>query len=283
MRTELAGAFFEGFCPPRGSSCEFGEPLNLEADRSGVNSMWQEYEAGYETALKDEAFVCWREAGARQKAENVRKVCRGIQCTSAVEIGCGTGAVLKRLQEWHFAERFACVDLALSAVQFAKNLCRDSVLCAFVASATALPFRDAAFDVAILSHVIEHLHEPAQALAEASRIARYVVVEVPTEVVLSNVIRRKVLGKPYASIEGAGHVQFWSAGSVREFLRRDCSLEILENHVDLISKEAEYFGRAGLGLAKPVIKQTFKALLPAAVYTRMLTSHSTFLCRRAET
>lgn len=243
--------------------------------------MWQEYEAGYEVALRDEAFVSWREAGARQKAENVLKVCRGIRPTSAIEIGCGTGAILRRLQERHFAERLACVDLALSAVQFAKNSCRDSVLCACVASAMALPFRDSVFDVAILSHVIEHLRKPAQALAEASRIARYVVVEIPTEFVLSNIIRRKVLGKPYASIESAGHVQFWSTGSIREFLKRGCSLEILESNVDLISKEAECFGKSGLGLAKPIVKQAFKAVLPAAVYTHVLTSHSTFLCRRA--
>lgn len=245
--------------------------------------MSHDYEASYKATLSKELFVSWREAGARQKAENVLKVCRSIRVTTAIEIGCGTGAVLKRLQEYHFTKHFVCVDLAHSAVQFARNSCGDSVLCACVASATALPFRDSAFDVAILSHVIEHLREPAQAVAEASRIARYIVVEVPTEVVLSNVIRRKVLGKPYASIKGAGHVQFWSTNSVREFLKRDCSLEILENKVDLISKEAEYFGKTGLDLAKPVVKQALKAVLPAAVYTRMLTSHSTFLCRRAMT
>lgn len=245
--------------------------------------MWHDYEASYKATLGDRLFVSWREVGAQQKAENVVKVCEGVQVTSAVEIGCGTGAVLKRLQEYQFAKQFACVDVAHSAVHFAKHLCGDSVLCAVVASAIALPFRDSAFDVAILSHVIEHLDEPAQALAEASRIARYVVVEVPTEVVLSNVIRRKVLGKPYASIEDAGHVQFWSTGSIREFLERDCSMEILENKVDLISKEAEYFGKSGIGLAKPIVKQAFKAMLPANVYSRILTTHSTFLCRRAAT
>jgi hypothetical protein len=132
-------------------------------------------------------------------------------------------------------------------------------------------------------HIIEHLHEPAQALAEASRIARYVVVEVPTEVVLSNAIRRNVLRKSYASIEAAGHVEFWSTRSIKRLLKRDCSLEILENHVDLISKEAEYFGKSGLGLAKPMFKRALKALLPEALYTRVLTSHSTFLCKRAGT
>jgi hypothetical protein len=49
--------------------------------------MWRDYEADYVVALKDEAFVRWREAGARQKADNVVQVCGGIQVTSAVEIG----------------------------------------------------------------------------------------------------------------------------------------------------------------------------------------------------
>jgi ubiquinone/menaquinone biosynthesis C-methylase UbiE len=139
-----------------------------------------------------------------------------------------------------------------------------------------IPFRNPAFDVAILSHIIEHLHEPAQALAEASRIARFVVVEVPREVVLSNAIRRYVLRKSYSSIEAAGHVKFWSTRSIRRLLKRDCSLEILKNYVDLISKEAEYFGKSGLSLAKPMFKQPLKALFPAALYTPVLTSHSAF-------
>jgi hypothetical protein len=49
--------------------------------------MLREYDADYGVALKDEAFVHWLEAGARQKAENVVKVCGGIQVTSVIEIG----------------------------------------------------------------------------------------------------------------------------------------------------------------------------------------------------
>ena len=192
------------------------------------------------------------------------------------------GGVLKRLQEVRFAKHFACVDVSHSPVTFASNVCGNSMSNACVASATALPFRNAAFDVAILSHIIEHLHEPAP-LAEASRVARYVVVEVPTEVVLNNAIRRNVLRKSYASIEAAGRVEFWSTRSINRVLKRDCSLDILRNHGDLISKEAEYFGKSGVGLAKPMFKQALRALLLAAIYTRVLTSHSTFLCKRAGT
>jgi hypothetical protein len=77
--------------------------------------MRREYEADYGVALKDEAFVRWREAGARQKEENVVKVCGGIQVTSAIEIGCGSGAVLKRLQELKACQAFCvCGCIAFS-------------------------------------------------------------------------------------------------------------------------------------------------------------------------
>jgi hypothetical protein len=41
----------------------------------GVVPMWREYEADYGVALKDGAFVRWREAG-QQKVETLRK-CAG--------------------------------------------------------------------------------------------------------------------------------------------------------------------------------------------------------------
>jgi hypothetical protein len=245
--------------------------------------MWREYEADYAVALKDESFVRWREAGTRQKAANAVKMWRGIQVTSPIQIGFGTGAVLKRLQEPKFAKHFACLDLSHSTVTFARNVRGNSLSRTCVASATSLLCRNVAFDVATLSHIIEHLHEPAQVLAEASRIACYVVVEVPTEVVLSNAIGRSVLRNSYASIHAAGQVEFWSTRSISRLLKNDCCPEILENHGDRTNKEAEFFGKSGVGLAKPKFKQTLKALLPAAVYTRVPTSHSTFLCKRAGT
>jgi SAM-dependent methyltransferase len=242
--------------------------------------MWADYDVDYSAALRDENFLAWREAGARRKAQNVVRVCRRIKVQSAIEIGCGTGAVLRNLQELGFAARYACADVSAAAVQHTQQSCGIPISDAFVGSANNLPFQDAAFDAAILSHVVEHLNEPVAALWEASRVARYVIVEVPTEEVLSNFIRTKVLKRPYASIEGAGHVQFWSPSSVESFLRRDCAFEILGRHRDLIDKELEYFGKKGVGLAKPFLKQTLKAAVSAGVYARLLTTHVTFLCRK---
>jgi len=244
--------------------------------------MWTNYETDYGAALRDERFLAWRETGALQKAQNIVRVCRGVPVESAIEIGCGTGAVLKNLQRLGFARRFACADVSAAAVQHTQRSCAIADSDAFVGPANELPYRDSAFDVAILSHVVEHLRDPVAALLEASRVARFVVVEVPTEDVLSNAIRTKVLKRPYASIEDAGHVQFWSPRSVEAFLERECGLQILARHRDVIAKDIEYFGKTGIALAKPFLKQTLKAMVPQSVYMRLLTTHSTFLCQKMD-
>jgi len=241
-----------------------------------------DYEARYSAILHDSDFLSWRETGARHKAANIVHVCRGINVKSAVEIGCGTGAVLRMLQSMNFAQEYTCLDIAFSAVQFVRHSPQKFVQHAVVGPASTLPFRDSVFDVAILTHLVEHLDDPASALREASRVARFVVVEVPTEKVLSNVVRTKILGRPYVSIAGAGHVQFWSQRSVVKVLEQGCGLRILERHCDLLSKDSEYYGKKGLGLAKPFFKGVLKSLLPTAVYSRLLTTHATFLCCRPE-
>ncbi len=240
--------------------------------------MWQDYDASYRGALQDSAFLAWRELGARKKAENIVRVCQEIKPVSLVEIGCGTGAVLRMLHAMNFAQQYCCIDVSFSAVRFTLNSCHDFAPRALVGSADALPFPDGAFSVAVLSHVLEHLDDPVSALRETSRIARFVVVEVPTEKVLSNVVRTKVLFRPYASRADAGHVQFWSPASIAKFLTQDAGMQILNRRLDLLGEEIDTGRNAPR--TKSLVKRTLKSALPASVYSRLLTTHAVFLCRR---
>src|SRR4029077_16662197 len=122
--------------------------------------------------------------------------------------------------------------------------------------------------------------DPLAALREAVRIARFVVVEVPTEKVLYSFIKAKVLLRPYASIAEAGHVQFWSPSSIVRFLTQDAGMEILNRGLDLLDEEPHRAGNhAG---AKARVKRTLRSTLPAALYSRLLTTHAFFLCRKAQ-
>ncbi len=242
--------------------------------------MWQDYEATYRGALEDSEFLAWRELGARNKAQNIVRVCQEIETASLVEIGCGTGAVLSVLHGMHFAQKYCAIDLSLSAIRFTLQSCPAFAQRAVVGRADALPFPDGAFSVAILSHVIEHLDDPVSALREASRIARFVVVEVPTEKVFSNFVRTKVFFRPYVSIAGAGHVQFWSPASIARFLTDDAGMAILNRHLDLLGEEDDSARQHAPG-AKSLVKRTLKSALPASIYSRLLTTHAVFLCRRS--
>jgi SAM-dependent methyltransferase len=240
--------------------------------------VWQDYEATYRDALHDADFLAWRELGAQRKANNVMQVCRHIRRVSVVEIGCGTGSVIRALHAMDFARDYFCIDISPSAAQFTRDSCPAFANTAVAGRADALPFPDDSFGIAVLSHVIEHLDHPVSALHEASRVARFVVVEVPTEMVLSNFVRTKVLRQPYQSVAGAGHVQFWSPSSIATFLERDAGLEIVNRDRDLLDEEIDsatnWVGRTGL-------KRTLRNALPGSIYSRLLTTHAVFLCTRA--
>jgi SAM-dependent methyltransferase len=177
-----------------------------------------------------------------------------------------------------FARDYFCIDISPSAVRFTRDSCAAFAKTAVAGRADALPFPDSSFDIAVLSHVIEHLDHPVSALREASRVARWLVVEVPTEMVLSNFVRTKMLRQPYPSIAAAGHVQFWSPSSIATFLHRDAGLTIINRHRDLLDEEIDSatkrIGRAGL-------KRTLRNVLPGSIYSRLLTTHAVFLCTRA--
>jgi SAM-dependent methyltransferase len=185
------------------------------------------------------------------------------------------------LHAMNFARRYSCIDLSRSAVSFTRDSCPAFAGVAVAGRADALPFRDGAFDLAILSHVIEHLEDPSSALSEASRVARFIVVEVPTEKVWSNFVRRRILHQPYPSIAGAGHVQFWSPSSIAKFLTHEANLEILNRHQDPLGDEADSASKDD-ATARVLVKRTLRSILPISVYSRLLTTHAAFLCRRAE-
>lgn len=88
------------------------------------------------------------------------------QGRDVLEVGCGTGLVLQRLQQ--FARSARGVDLSPGMLEKAQQRGLDVTL----GSATALPFGDNQFDVTCSFKVLAHVAEIEKALAEMARVTR---------------------------------------------------------------------------------------------------------------
>ena len=83
-----------------------------------------------------------------------------------LEVGCGTGLILRRIKE--FARSAKGVDLSPGMLERARARGLDVL----EGSATALPFEDNQFDVTCSFKVLAHVPEIDRALAEMSRVTR---------------------------------------------------------------------------------------------------------------
>ncbi len=92
-----------------------------------------------------------------------------------LEAGCGVGAQTVALVGRSPAARFVCVDIAPDSLREARARSRRAGVrnAAFgQADLFALPFTDATFDHVFVCFVLEHLAEPARALAGLRRILK---------------------------------------------------------------------------------------------------------------
>lgn len=96
---------------------------------------------------------------------------------SVVDVGCGTGALLRRIRAAHPSlARMTGVDFVIDPA-----LSDDGI--EYIAEKVeTLPFPDNAFDTVICTHVIEHIVDYRTAIAELRRVARRrLIIVVPRE------------------------------------------------------------------------------------------------------
>jgi SAM-dependent methyltransferase len=96
-----------------------------------------------------------------------------------VEVGCGDGVLLTQLAQRGVGERRDGFDISERAAASAAT--RPDVDSAQRFDGHTLPVPDAAYDLGILSHVLEHVPDPLPLLTETARACRAVIVEVPLE------------------------------------------------------------------------------------------------------
>jgi SAM-dependent methyltransferase len=132
-----------------------------------------------------------------------------------------------------------------------------------------VPYPDATFDLAILSHVIEHVEHPRLLLNEAARVADHVFVEVPLE---------HNRGLPADFVwDAVGHINFYTAKTIR-LLVQSCGHEVLDQRETHAARRQYQYRLGRKGILAYLVKECALRTIPSAAQS-LWTYHSSLLVR----
>lgn len=227
---------------------------------TGLSELGAYYEAGYTVADPREAarLGAWRALGAESKARHVVSLLdeAGVRPGTLVEIGCGDGAVLHALSAAGVAGRYDGFELAEPAARLAAARGIPGAGRIEAYDGKRVPAPEGAYDVAVLTHVLEHVPDPGGLLAEAARLAAHVVVEVPLE-------RNRSAGRPgkRAQAREIGHIQAFDRGDVHA-LAAAAGLRVLAEIADPLGRRHHaFFAQGPRQKAKAAAKWALRAAL----------------------
>jgi SAM-dependent methyltransferase len=242
------------------------------------------YDHAYSHEPADAAvYARWRALGAVGKADHVIALCeRARVCDSrpdghpinTLEVGCGDGALLCELHRRGFGGALSGVEITEAAVAIARE--REQIDTVDLYDGLHLPAADDAYDLGILSHVLEHVPDPAALLREVARACRAVVVEVPLE---ANWSARRAVKREHAA--EVGHLQRLDRYAARAIVAR-AGLTIAAELEDPLPLEVHRFFAAGAraraaATAKWGLRAGVHRLAPALA-RRAFTVHYACLC-----
>lgn len=216
----------------------------------------------------------WYRLMAVDKAQDVIDMCSDVPHESILDIGAGDGAVLHRLDSLGFGSRLHAIEISESGLRAIKDKSWRSLAESRLFDGSAIPYPDDTFDLAILSHVIEHLEHPRMALREAARVARHVYVEVPMEYALTN--RR--LRRDFA-LDATGHINFYNPMLIR-LLVQSTGLRVLKQRVLHYTSKAYTRHKGRRGLINYWIKDIALRISPRLA-TKVFNYHCGLLCAKA--
>jgi SAM-dependent methyltransferase len=177
--------------------------------------------ANYADYYEDNTLTEWRRLGGIDKCKNIMRLCANLEHASILEIGCGDGAILERLAYLGFGSQFTGLEISPSAVRQVQEKkiphCEAKLFDGY-----DLPFPEKCFDLAILSHVLEHVEYPRRLIHDAARVAKTVFVEVPLE-------DNWRMSHDFV-FDRVGHINFYNPRTIRSLVQ-SCGMTILHAHL----------------------------------------------------
>ncbi|HEX7669266.1 MAG TPA: methyltransferase domain-containing protein [Polyangiaceae bacterium] len=215
--------------------------MDASGSHESNRAYYDAFSAGYETRRGDRDPGGYHELLDELEADFVARFGAG---RDILEVGCGTGLVLRRIAE--FARTARGVDLSPGMLEHA----RARGLTVQEGSATAIPFDDASFDVTCSFKVLAHVPAIEQALAEMARVTRpggHVLAEFYNPNSLRGVMKR--FGPAGRIADGAHErnvfTRFDSPADVRRMIPAGCTL-VAERGVRIVTPLAAAMRVPGL-------------------------------------
>jgi 2-polyprenyl-3-methyl-5-hydroxy-6-metoxy-1,4-benzoquinol methylase len=236
----------------------------------------------YQNELDAEAEWLRRTAAEKVNSIEILLERRSIRPKTILELGCGIGAVITECQRRSLAKKYIGVDYAAEAIDYLRST--STGIETFQGDITDPAFYVADMcDVVVMSHVLEHLEDPARFLTAMKKALKFgcVVIEVPLEDLVASriksIFKNRITNK-------AGHVQFFTASSFEELLRSN-GLTIVDRRtyvpildMDTVRSLSEKDRLTG---PRRVIKTLTGHYLPRLLYPlwkRLYYAHHAVLC-----
>lgn len=224
----------------------------------------------------------WRELGGKYKAQNILDVCAGRHFAKVLEVGAGEGSILMHLDRHGFAPELHALEISPSGLERIEDRALPSLKSAELFDGYAIPHDDGAFDLVILSHVLEHVEYPRLLLREIRRVARHLVIEVPCD--FSFDVDRHV--EHFLSY---GHINIYTPTLLRFLLKAE-GLTLLRDRLSYTTRDVIEYNwhmnqgmprtwRTRWGLTKFLLKRRLRLLFANRVKRELLANAYTVLCR----
>ena len=212
----------------------------------------------------------WRNMGGRQKAGNIMRLCGGLKAKSVVDIGSGDGAVLSFLDKAGFSDNISSLEISDSGIEKIKARQMASLKEVNKFDGYKIPYADKTFDLAMCSHVLEHVEHPRLLLREIARVSDKQFFEIPID--FSFFVDNKI--KHYLDY---GHINIFTP-ALFKFLLKSEGFEVISEDFVFITSDQVRFAYKGkpLKIAIQLLKNFIIRLTP---YRKVKPSAYTVLCK----
>ncbi len=217
----------------------------------------------------------WYEINADDRADNIRRLCARIKPRKVLDIGAGKGSVMQRLHDAGMGEEWDSIEDSQTGLAEIRKRVGPKIHEPKELTGYRLAFEDDAFDLAILSHMLEHQEHPRVMLYEARRVARYLYVEVA----LRHVAFKSNLAADF-TMNRAGHVNYYDRHTIRRLVQSS-GWKILDAQAFITNAATYKFMKGTRGLVEHKHKKLLLGAIPRLAQC-MFTFHYGMLCERTQ-